>query len=153
MSDRIRTDSERAKFLFRICGKDDHDDGVFASYYQALTFAAALGHCLGNGPLLLSKPATEPDGVRLDIFGSNRLDHVINLLVLAEKNDHRILSDDVPHIDERCQIFESFANAGLKWLEMQCSKGSSPLEAVLAAVAYFRPVEAEGQVPSLASLL
>lgn len=153
MPDRIRTDESRAAFLRRICGKDGQDDGVFTSYYQALTFAAGLGHRLGT-PTPIANPAKEPDGVRIDIFQNNKLDYVIDLLALAEDKDPRVLGDDTDHIDRRCQLFEGYANTGLRWLEQHCTDGSSPLDAILAAIARFRPVPAEGiSPPSLASLL
>lgn len=152
---RVRVDVERVNILKRLVGDIPHEqDRIFASYADAIAFAAAFGaarRCFV--PVL--KPASEPSPIRQDIFANRGHDMLLSLLALYAESDPMVLSTEVDAVDKRTLAFEAYANGGLGLLESEMKGEPDALEKLLLLMNASREDNSgpDGPLPDLRNLL
>lgn len=105
MAVRIRRPSEHAELLERLT---EESDNPFATFYEVLTFCAALGYARG------ARVAFEKsdESIRWELFaGIDGADELVLTLAAAEVDDREVLGEKAE--SERFRIFEEYANGGL----------------------------------------
>ena len=89
------------------------DDGIFETKQKALMFCAAVGVHIDE-----REPLTAPDsGIRWGTFSSRGDDYFLQALGLYENEGLEILAGEDEDGETYVQIFEEYANAGLKYIE------------------------------------
>ena len=116
---------------------DELNSTVFASYADALTFAACLGYSKGR-----RKPFEKSDEpIRMTVFETRGHGTIPDFLALAEEKDAQILADD--RYEDRVLIFEEYANGGLEVISSRVEEHFRALDAILALVAEAQVEEEE----------
>jgi dnd system-associated protein 4 len=123
-------------------------EGIFRSKQKVLMFAAVLGVKMGERRPLQKR--AEP--IRYGIFEGALDDTFVNAIAIAETGDLKILSED--HADERIQIFEEYAHAGLVELQKRLAMPGEDLQHILQLVMDVRAEKESppGVIPGLANL-
>ncbi len=116
---RIRVAKDKAK-LVKALTSTDGGTGPFATFADAIVFAAALGAKHNKRVPLGEISKREPAPIRLEIFVSMGHDWLIKLLGITETKDIQALSlNDEKYETERNHIFEEYANGGLEILQSE----------------------------------
>ena len=127
---RIRVDTTDSEFVSLLV----EPNGAFENYYDALTFCASLAAYKKLAPIPVDRAASKPNPIRLEIFESNGLDHVINLLAADATKSVDVLAGTSEAMSQRIEIFEGLARAGLQSLRKSVETTTNPLEAVELAI-------------------
>src|SRR3954466_12334515 len=108
MAIRIRRPAQHSELLEKLT---EGSGNPFGTYYEVLTFCAALGYARG---------AREPfedsaESIRWELFGSiDGAEELVLMLSAAEVDEREILAAGAA--EERFRIFEEYANGGLSEL-------------------------------------
>jgi dnd system-associated protein 4 len=123
-------------------------EGIFRSKQKVLMFAAGLGVKLGQRKEIQKRG----EAIRYSIFEGAVDETFINAVAIAETGDLKILSDE--RAEERIQIFEEYAHAGLIELQNRLAVPGEDLEHVLQLVMDERAAKQApvGVIPDLANL-
>lgn len=124
---RVRRPADKQELLNRLTSREEN--GPFASYKDALVFAAALGYADSEREPF--DRSSEP--IDWSIFSGFGDEALVNMLAIAEDEELELLSAE--RFDERVRWFEEYANAGLDILEKKLSSSTQePLDVVLQLV-------------------
>ncbi|THD81400.1 DNA phosphorothioation-associated protein 4 [Aliigemmobacter aestuarii] len=93
------------------------ESGVFATYKDALVFAAALGFRRGNRKSF--KKSSEP--IDLDIFRGDFDRTIMSILAIEETDDPTMIAPSSE--DARVLCFEEYANGGLEIMKREIWDG------------------------------
>ena len=99
---RIRVDAADADFVSALV----EPSGAFEYFYDALIFCASLAVYKKLSPVPVDRAASSPSPIRLDIFETNGLDHVINLLAAHATKSVDVLAGTSEAMSKRIEIFE-----------------------------------------------
>ena len=110
---RVALDKSVAEFALTISGPNAKES-IFPTIADLIAFAAAYAVSLGD-PLSVSDRASRPDPIRAATFASYQ--HLIDLLSAYHLNDVKTLRSSVESVNQRLEIFEGYANAGLHSLK------------------------------------
>lgn len=114
------------------------DARIFATYREALCFAATLGY--SRGRRIPFEQSSEP--IAWQVFSAPGYEAVVNMMAAVATDDFNIVAPD--RFEDRLNIFEEYANGGLAVIQEQMSAGThSPLQALLDLV-----IEAGAASPS-----
>ncbi len=127
---RIRIDTTDSDFVSLLV----ESNGAFETYYDALIFCASLAAYQKLAPVPVDRAAAKPSPIRLEIFETNGLDHVINLLAAHATKSVNVLAGTSEAMSKRIEIFEGLARAGLQSLRKSVETKANPLEAVELAI-------------------
>lgn len=98
---------------------------VFDTKQKAMMFAAALGFATGTRRKLERKAA----GIRYDVFEGSLDDGFINALAVFETGDLKVLSE--ARVNERIDIFEEYAHAGVEVISRLCAQEGNGLDSLI----------------------
>jgi dnd system-associated protein 4 len=123
-------------------------EGPFADYRDALTFAAALGWY--EQRRVPFEASSEP--IRWDTMINRRgTEALVNMLAAADDGDPEILGDD--RFEDRLRVFEEYANGGLEFLAVALSSAPrSARDIILDLVQKALPAVEQEEAPELAEL-
>ena len=111
---------------------------IFSTKQKALMFAAALGYFRNEKKELEGRG----EGIRFDIFQKALDDGFFDALAIAEKENLAILSEE--YENERAEIFEEYAYAGLIEIERVCfKKEGDPLDNLIQLADEGRSIEGQ----------
>lgn len=132
MPRRVRRPKDKEELLNRLT--DREKKGPFASFKDALVFAAALGYANGE-PEPFEQSSEQIDWGVFSGFGDEAL---VNMLSIADEQRLELLASE--QFDERLTSFEHYANAGLSLLQQRLAAAplQEPLDVVLGLVQSFR---------------
>ncbi len=123
MAIRIKVSQDKANLVQSLVLNNENPQGVFATYADAMAFAAALGK-KNKLRLPLDVIAKEPSPISLDVFSTRGYDLLFKLIAITETSNPQIISAyNITAEEERVTIFEEYANGGLMKLQEQL-KGS-----------------------------
>jgi dnd system-associated protein 4 len=108
MPNDVRRPRQFEEMLKKLC-QDEHR--IFATYKEAIVFAACLG--FNEGRRVAFDKTSEP--IRLDIFRGDYDEAIMRCIGLAETRDPNIMGS--ARQDECLRIFEEYACGGLEILE------------------------------------
>lgn len=114
----INCDSSFTELIEQLCSKELNSSGVevgtglFPEYRDVVMFAAMVGYKQDE----TKKPDSQGKTLPMRVFESARYDELIFLVALMNKQDANILRKDdyQDNENEVVEIFESYANGGLK---------------------------------------
>jgi dnd system-associated protein 4 len=112
---RIQIAIDKAAFV-KSLRANEGGEGVFLTYGDILTFAAALGFQYKKRIPFEKASRRDPDPVLQEQF---RDASIIGLLAFAETQNAKILSLDEESDQQRAKIFQEYANGGLEILQEQ----------------------------------
>lgn len=112
---RIQIAIDKAAFV-KSLRTNEGDEGVFLTYGDILTFAAALGFQYKKRIPFEKISRRDPDPVLQEQF---RDASIIGLLAFAETQNAKVLSLDEESDQQRAKIFQEYANGGLEILQEQ----------------------------------
>ncbi|MDJ0734826.1 MAG: DNA phosphorothioation-associated protein 4 [Nostocaceae cyanobacterium] len=116
---RIRVGKDKAG-LVKALTSIDGGTGPFATFADAIVFAAALGAKHNKRVPLGEISKREPAPIRLEYFTSMGHDWLIKLLGVTETQDINMLSlMEEEYEVQRNHIFEEYANGGLEILQTE----------------------------------
>jgi dnd system-associated protein 4 len=125
---RVRRDKSQDDTINRLL-KDG--DGPFDTIAEVLVFAAAYGYRTGRREAI--KKSGEP--IRWDTISGvgQGVDEFVGMLAVASSDEREIVNPD--RLKERIEVFEEFANGGLKSLGKELSESKLlPFEVILQIV-------------------
>jgi dnd system-associated protein 4 len=138
---RIRVAKDKAE-LVKALTSGDGSTGPFATFADAIVFAAALGAKHNKRVPLGEISKREPAPIRLETFIAIGHDWLIKLLGIVETKDIQILSlNDEEYETQRNHIFEEYANGGLEILQNELRGAVDYSERVLLLLSYERERE------------
>jgi dnd system-associated protein 4 len=114
---------------------------VFDTKQKAMMFAAALGFAAGTRKKLERKST----GIRYDVFQSAVDDGFINALAVSETGDLAVLSEG--RADERIDIFEEYAHAGVEVMNRLCVEEGNGLDNLIRRT--LEAQESESEIPGI----
>jgi dnd system-associated protein 4 len=124
---RVQISQDKAELVKALRVKED-GTGLFLTYADVLTFAAAIGFKHKKKVPLGKFSRKDPDAVLQEQFRDRS---IIDLIAIAETNDPKILTSD-PETDlQRVAIFQEYANGGLEILSKELYGIKEPLERTL----------------------
>jgi dnd system-associated protein 4 len=110
---RVQISEDKANTVKALRAKED-GTGVFLTYADVITFAAALGFRHQRRLPLGKFSRKDPDPIPQDQFKNRAL---IELIAIAETQDPKILASDEEADQARVKIFQEYANGGLELLQ------------------------------------
>lgn len=110
---RIQIATDKAEFV-RSLRANENSGGVFLTYGDILSFAAALGFQYKKRIPFEKLSRKDPDAVLQEQFRDASL---IGLLAFAETKNAKILCRDEESDHQRAKIFQEYANGGLEILQ------------------------------------
>ena len=124
---RIAIEKDLASFAMSLTPGGEFDSAPFPTIADLLAFAAALGgaHC---ELMAVVNRAKQPDPIRREVFATRNYETLIDLLAAYEKQDVRTLQSSDESVNERLEIFEGYANAGLRYLKEKLDPFADKLE-------------------------
>lgn len=143
MKDRIRPPANLEAILDAM-----KDEGVFETKQKGMMLAAAIGYA-SEGAAKGGKEIESPgEGIRMEYFDNASDVGFIDALAVAHTEDLSIL--DESRQEERIDIFERYAHAGLIELKHVCyDQKQGGLEGVLQLLDKFGDQIKEGSLPGL----
>jgi len=117
---RIQIAEDKGQFV-KALRQLERNEGMFETYGDILTFAAALGFARKRRVPVEKVSRKDPDPVLQEQF---REMYIIKLIAVLETDDPKILSSDEECDRERAKIFQEYANGGLEILKDEL-KGST----------------------------
>lgn len=109
---RIRVAQDKAELVQKLIDAKG-TTGMFATYADAIAFAAAMGMKHQQRSPLREISLSEPAPVSLEVFISRGYDRLIKLIAVATTQDIKVLSPTDPAAEaQRITIFEEYANGG-----------------------------------------
>jgi dnd system-associated protein 4 len=112
---RIQIAADKAEFVRSLHAKEG-DEGVFLTYGDILSFAAALGFHYKKRVPFEKASRKDPDPVLQEQI---RDKSIIGLLAFAETQNTRVLSQNEENDQQKARIFQEYANGGLEILQEQ----------------------------------
>lgn len=110
---RIRVAKDKADLVQKLMDTKE-TTGMFATYADAIAFAAAMGVKHQQRSPLGEISQSEPAPISLEVFLSRGYDRLIKLIAVTTTQDIKILSPSEPQAEaQRIAIFEEYANGGL----------------------------------------
>lgn len=110
---RIQIAMDKAEFV-RSLRENKCGGGIFLTYGDILSFAAALGFQYKKRIPFEKTSRKDPDAVLQEQFRDASL---IGLIAFAETQSVKILSRDEENDHQRAKIFQEYANGGLEILQ------------------------------------
>jgi dnd system-associated protein 4 len=141
VKDRIRPPKELEFVLDRL-----KEDGIIQTKQKGMMLAAAVGYGSGGkGGLEIEAPG---EGIRMEYFERPVDDSYVDALAVAATGDLKVLAPD--RIEERIDIFERYAHAGLIKIRDACYVNSrEPLDALLMLLDSLSKPRASAVLPGL----
>lgn len=101
-----------------------HEENVFDTYADLMTFAATLGFLRNR------KQSFDQSGEQInwDVFSNAGYEAVVNAIAATSSGDLEILASE--KLPERLGVFEEFANGGLIELQKEMRGGTNALDVV-----------------------
>ncbi|MGF1514290.1 MAG: DNA phosphorothioation-associated protein 4 [Elainellaceae cyanobacterium] len=124
---RVHIAEEKGDFVKSLRLAED-STGLFNSYSELLTFAAAIGVSRSRRVPIEKSTKYDPDPIPQDQFKKRFL---IDLIAVHETQDPKILTNSDEHDVERVKIFEEYANGGLEILAAELSGSIDYTEQIL----------------------
>ncbi|WP_416674141.1 DNA phosphorothioation-associated protein 4 [Egbenema bharatensis] len=124
---RVQISQDKAELVKALRTKED-GTGLFLTYADVLTFAAALGFQRKKRIPLGRFSRKDPDAVLQEQFRDRS---VIDFIAIAETNDPKILTSDQDADLQRVEIFQEYANGGLEILGQELYGIKNHLERTL----------------------
>jgi dnd system-associated protein 4 len=124
---RVQISQDKAELVKALRAKED-GTGLFSTYADVLTFAAAIGFKHKKRIPLGKFSRKDPDAVLQEQFRDRS---IIDLIAIAETNDPKILTSDTETDLQRVAIFQEYANGGLEILSKELYGIKEPLERTL----------------------
>jgi dnd system-associated protein 4 len=115
-------------------------DSVFPMYVDLVSFAASLALSRGQFDPVADK-ATKPVPIPLDYFENHGYGPLIELIGAYHKNDISSLKSSDECTNERLEIFEGFANAGLKVIAEKVNHQPQNIKALELLIREQRPTD------------
>jgi dnd system-associated protein 4 len=123
MPRRVRRPKDKEELLTTLT-----DEGPFATFREALVFAAALGVC--SERRVPFEQSSEP--IPWEVFGPTA-SPTMDMVAAVTTDELEILADD--RVDDRLTIFEEYANGGLEIIrERLANDPRPPLDVILDIV-------------------
>lgn len=137
---RIKIATDKAELVRSLRASED-SQGVFRTYGDVLTFAAALGFHYKRRIPFEQASRKEPDAVLQDQFTDASL---IGLLAFAETQNAKVLSLDEESDQERAKIFQEYANGGLEILKEKLHGVVNHMDQILLLLSSIREDQSLG---------
>ena len=99
----------------------------FATAADLVAFAAAYG-ASESEPIPVMDKANKPNPIRYEVFVTRNYESLIDLLAAFKQNDVRVLTSSEESLNERVEIFEGYANAGLQLMKKKLDPFADKLE-------------------------
>ncbi|MEL7409521.1 MAG: DNA phosphorothioation-associated protein 4 [Cyanobacteria bacterium J06558_2] len=113
---RIKVAKDKAELVQKLIDTPE-TTGMFATYADAIAFAAAMGVKYQQRLPLTEISPSEPAPVSLEVFISRGYERLIQLIAVTATQDIKILSPKDPAATaQRITIFEEYANGGFNHL-------------------------------------
>lgn len=135
---RVAVDKDVANFVKSLNRATGDSHAPFATIADVLAFAAAFGAERG-GPTPLSNPSKSPDPIRMSVFHTRGHDALIELLAVDYLDDVNVLRDSVDAQDRRTEVFENYANTGLREMVRALKGHADQFEGLELLLAKYRP--------------
>lgn len=125
---RIRISKDKAEIVKAL--KDGSDlNGPFQTYADVVAFAAMLGAQRGRRIPLREVCKSDPDPIPQEHFSKH--EKLIHSLAIIATQEPKILADNELCEEQRAEIFEEYANAGLELIEATFGGSVDYLEQLL----------------------
>ena len=99
----------------------------FATAADLVAFAAAYGASKSE-PVPVKEKANKPNPIRYEVFVTRNYESLIDLLAAFKRNDVRTLTTSEESLNERVEIFEGYANAGIRLMKEKLDPFADKLE-------------------------
>jgi dnd system-associated protein 4 len=125
----------------------------FATVADLVAFAAAYG-ASHSDPLPVKDKASKPSPIRYDTFAHRNYGSLIDLLAAYKRKDVRTLTASEENLNERLEIFEGYANAGVQQLKEKLDPFADKLEGLELLLASGKTTsDSEAEMQDLSDLL
>lgn len=124
---RVGVDPVLADFVLALSRGSETAPSPFQTTADLIAFAASFGASQGD-PIELEERAKQPDPIRREVFVTRGYESLIDLLAAYHLDDVRSLQSDDENIDRRIEIFEGYANAGLREMSSRLAPFGDKLE-------------------------
>ncbi len=151
---RVSIEKGYAEFVQSMSTRDG-DTGItpFATTADLVGFAAAYGASEAD-PLPLKDKADRPSPIRYEVFVTRGFESLIDLLAAFNRNDVRALKASEESLNERIEIFEGYANAGIQRMKAKLDPFADKMEGLELLLASSRKSSKQGQdSPDLSDLI
>ncbi len=116
---RIRVAKDKAELVKSLVAAAENNS-PFQTFADAVVFAAVLGAKHQQRSPLGEISKKEPGPISHEVFISRGYDPVIKLIAIAATENINVISPDRLDVEQqRIQIFEEYANAGLEILQQE----------------------------------
>lgn len=105
----------------------DSTTAPFATAADLVAFAAAYG-ASESDPIPVRDKANKPNPIRYEVFVTRNYESLIDLLAAFKRKDVRTLTTSEESLNERVEIFEGFANAGIQLMKEKLDPFADKLE-------------------------
>jgi dnd system-associated protein 4 len=125
---RVSIEESFADFVQSIATRDG-ETGVapFATTADLVAFAAAYA-ASETDPLPVKNKASRPSPIRYEVFVTKDYESLIDLLAAFNRNDVRTLKSSEESLNERLEIFEGYANAGIQLMKSKLDPFADKME-------------------------
>jgi dnd system-associated protein 4 len=142
---RIRVAKDKAELVKSLIASTENNS-PFQTYADVILFAAVLGAKHKQRTPLGEISKKEPGPISIEIFIARGYDPVMKLIAIAATENINVISPDRADVEQqRIQIFEEYANAGLDLLDRELCGAVDYTERILLmlSVAATRQITSE----------
>ena len=125
---RVSIEESFADFVQSMSTRDG-ETGIapFATTADLVAFAASYG-ASETDPLTVKNKADRPSPIRYEVFVTRGYESLIDLLAAFNRKDVRALKASEESLNERLEIFEGYANAGIQLMKTKLDPFADKLE-------------------------
>lgn len=125
---RLSIEKGYAEFVLSMTPQDgETSTAPFATMADLVAFAAAYG-ATESEPLPVRDRADKPNPIRYEVFVTRNYESLIDLLAAFKQNDVRALKTSEESFNERLEIFEGYANAGIQIMKKKLDPFADKME-------------------------